>query len=75
MEEKENISFEEAMNNLEKLVDLLESGKVKLDEAFNTFEEGIKYAKICEDKLLNIEQKVAKILNENNKEDNLDIEQ
>lgn len=75
MQEKENISFEEAMNNLEKLVDLLESGKVKLDEAFNTFEEGIKYAKICEDKLLNIEQKVAKILNENNKEEDLDIEQ
>ena len=47
----------------------LENGEIKLDEAFKMFEEGIKYAKICENKLSDIEEKVAKILKDGNKED------
>ena len=68
MNEKE-VSFEEALKKLEEAVSKLENGEIKLDEAFKMFEEGIKYAKICENKLSDIEEKVAKILKDGNKED------
>ena len=68
MNEKE-VSFEEALAKLEEAVNKLENGEIKLDEAFKMFEEGIKYAKICENKLSDIEEKVAKILKDCNKED------
>ena len=67
--EKENITFEEALQKLQNAVNKLENGEIKLDEAFKMFEEGIKYAKICENKLSDIEEKVAKILKDGNKED------
>ena len=68
MNEKE-VSFEEALAKLEEAVNKLENGEIKLDEAFKMFEEGIKYAKICENKLSDIEEKVAKILKDGYKED------
>ena len=68
MNEKE-VSFEEALAKLEEAVNKLENGEIKLDEAFKMFEEGIKYAKICENKLSDIEEKVAKILKDGSKED------
>ena len=68
MNEKE-VSFEEALAKLEEAVNKLENGEIKLDEAFKMFEEGIKYAKICENKLSDIEEKVAKILKDGNEED------
>lgn len=74
MEEKQ-ISFEEALKQLEEMVEKLESGEVKLEEAFKTFEDGLKYAKLCEEKLTNIEKKVAKILDKNNEEKDLEIEE
>ena len=60
--EKENITFEEALQKLQNAVNKLENGEIKLDEAFAMFEEGIKYARICEEKLSSIENKVAKIV-------------
>ena len=68
MEEKK-VSFEEALNLLQNAVNKLENGEISLDEAFSMFEQGIKYAKICEEKLSLIEEKVAKIMKDGNKED------
>ena len=67
--EKENITFEEALAKLQNAVNKLENGEIKLDEAFNMFEEGIKYARICEEKLSSIENKVAKIVKDGKLED------
>lgn len=69
MENEKEITFEEALEKLQNAVNKLESGQIKLDEAFSLFEDGIKYAKICEDKLTNIEEKVAKIVNNGKIED------
>lgn len=68
MEEKE-LSFEEALEKLENAVNKLENGEIKLDEAFKMFEEGIKYAKICENKLSDVEEKVAKIIKDGKEEE------
>ena len=37
---------------------------LKLDEAFKLFEDGLAYAKMCEEELTNIEDKVAKVLHD-----------
>ena len=67
--EKENITFEEALAKLQNAVNKLEMREIKLDEAFDMFEQGIKYARICEEKLTNIENKVAKIVKDGKLED------
>lgn len=67
--EKENITFEEALEKLTDAVNKLENGEIKLDEAFEMFESGIKYARICEEKLSAIEEKVAKIVKDGKIED------
>jgi exodeoxyribonuclease VII small subunit len=67
--EKENITFEEALAKLQNAVNKLENGEIKLDEAFEMFEQGIKYARICEERLTNIEDKVSKILKDGKLED------
>lgn len=67
--EERKVTFEEALNLLQNAVNKLENGEISLDEAFSMFEQGIKYAKICEEKLSLIEEKVAKIMKDGNKED------
>ena len=68
MEDK-NISFEQALNMLQDAVNKLENGEISVDDAFKMFEQGIKYAKICEEKLTSIEEKVAKIMKDGKEED------
>ncbi len=65
----DDLSFEEALNKLENAVSKLENGEIKLDEAFKMFEDGIKFAKICEDKLKEVEEKVTKIINDGKEEE------
>ena len=69
----ENITFEEAMKRLEEIVAALENNQVSLEKSVDLFQEGIKLSKICNDKLNNIEDKVAKILVDDKLED-LEIE-
>lgn len=47
MEKKKTDSFEENLENLEKIVKALENGDVPLDDAIEKFNEGMKYANVC----------------------------
>lgn len=61
---KENIndlSFEEALEKLENLVRDLESGRVKLDDAVETYDKAVRLKKFCEEKLKAATLKVEKI--------------
>ena len=69
----ENITFEEAMKRLEEIVAALENNQVSLEKSVDLFQEGIKLSKICNDKINNIEDKLAKILVDDKLED-LEIE-
>lgn len=71
---KEELSFEESLKNLEIIVKDLESGNVALDDAINKFNEAMKLAKICNDKLTRAEENVNKILKENGKLEDFSIE-
>ena len=62
MKEIENLSFEEALGELEALVRRLEEGKCPLDEAVKTFEKGISLKNYCDNKLKTARLKVEQIL-------------
>lgn len=63
-----NMSFEEAMQRLEKIVSDLEKGDAPLDSSLELFEEGVKLTKLCSEKLNAATQKV-KILTDGREED------
>lgn len=51
-------SFEEALSQLETIVDTMESGNVPLAEMLAKFEEGSKLLKLCEGRLKEAELKI-----------------
>ena len=55
------MSFEQAMSELESVVDRLERGEVPLDESIKLYERGAELKKRCETKLAEAEEKVALI--------------
>jgi len=60
MKEKE-LSFEEAMENLEKIVTELESGELSLDKSVTNFKKGMELSNYCS-KLLDDAEKTISIL-------------
>lgn len=62
--EKEK-SFEELIDELENIADLLESDKLNLDESMKEFEKGMKISKLCNEKLENAEKKINILLEKN----------
>lgn len=57
----EAMSFEQAMKELERVVDQLEKGDVPLDASITLYERGAALKKRCEDELKRAEEKVAAI--------------
>lgn len=58
----ENISFEEAMSQLESTVSGLESGNMSLDDSIIAFEEAVRLVRFCNTKLENAEKKVKLLI-------------
>ncbi len=56
------LSFEDALKELEGIVQKLEQGQVKLDEAISSYERGALLKKHCEQKLAEAKMKVEKIV-------------
>lgn len=63
-EEKKEVSFEEAMKQLEDIVTSLEKGELNLDESVKKFEEGINISKECNKMLEEAEKKISILLEE-----------
>ena len=61
---KKEVSFENAMERLEEIVELLENGDYPLEKSLELFEEGVKLVKLCNTKLENVEKSI-KILTNN----------
>lgn len=62
MQSVNQLSFEEALCELETLARRLEEGKCPLDEAVKTFERGVSLKNHCDQMLKNAKLKVDKIL-------------
>lgn len=56
------LSFEDALKELEGIVQQLEQGKTKLDEAISAYERGALLKRHCEQKLAEAKMKVEKIV-------------
>ena len=50
--------FESALEELEQVVDRLESGELSLEESLEAFEKGVGLVKYCNQKLNDVERKV-----------------
>ncbi len=53
-----DVSFEKALEKLEKIVEALESGDITLEDALLRYEEGIKLSRLCQEKLATAEKKI-----------------
>jgi exodeoxyribonuclease VII small subunit len=58
----ENLSFEDALAELEKIVRALEGGQQKLEDAIAAYERGARLRRHCEAKLAEAEQRVQAIV-------------
>ncbi|MBR1398567.1 MAG: exodeoxyribonuclease VII small subunit [Alphaproteobacteria bacterium] len=57
----ENLTFEDALAQLENIVRELEGGRIKLDDAVEAYEKASALKKFCEERLKNAELKIEKI--------------
>ena len=61
MEMSETTNFGEAVKRLEEIVKQLEQDEVALEESSELFEEGVKLAKLCSDRLHQAEKKIERL--------------
>ena len=61
----QDLSFEESLEQLEEIVNKLETGDVPLDDAIDEFTKAMQLVKICNAKLNNAEEAIAKIVQDN----------
>lgn len=64
MTDKQDITFEEAMENLEKIVEQLEEGDVPLEKAISIYKQGMDLSRLCHTKLKTVEEQLTQILRE-----------
>jgi exodeoxyribonuclease VII small subunit len=62
MEEREEITFEDAMKRLEEIVETLGEGNLSLEDSLKMFQEGMELCKVCNKKLDEAEYKVEKLM-------------
>jgi len=59
----EGTRFEDALDELETIVNALETGEQSLEESLTQFERGISLARYCQKSLGNAEQKISVLMN------------
>lgn len=62
--ENNELKFEEAMEELEQIVDELEEGGLDLEKSLDKFTTGIKLIKFCSKELDKAEEKIEMVLKE-----------
>ena len=69
----QELSFEESLEKLEEIVNKLETGDVPLDDAIDEFTKAMDLVKVCNAKLSNAEEAIAKIVQDNGEIENFNI--
>ena len=72
MAKKASIDLEKSLENLEAIVEELESGDLPLEKAMQKFEEGVKLTRSCQSALRDAEQKVEILLKSAGREESLE---
>ncbi|CAI8166342.1 MAG: Exodeoxyribonuclease 7 small subunit [Pseudidiomarina mangrovi] len=63
-----DISFEQALQQLEHIVVKLEQGELPLEQALEQYEQAVSLARISQQKLQQAEQKISKLLQQQGQE-------
>ena len=61
MANKKEMTFEQAVAELQTVVEKLEAGKVALEESLSLYERGVELVKICNERLDLAEQRVRAV--------------
>lgn len=70
----EPLPFEKALEQLEALVEKMESGELSLEESLKSFEQGIALTQQCNQSLKTAEQTVKMLMEKNGRDAIVDIE-
>jgi len=73
MADEKALTFEEAMEKLEVIVEKLEEGDVPLEEAISFYKEGMELSKLCHNKLKHVEGQLTQILTDDGQVVNFSI--
>ena len=65
VKKKNYTDYESALERLEEITRLLESGEAKLEEAIALYTEGLEISKFCTEKLAEAEKKIKVIIEKN----------
>ncbi len=74
MAKEKELSFEENLEKLEDIVKKLETGDIPLDDAIEKFNDAMNLVKVCDERLKNAEKMVAKIVNDDGKIEDFQVE-
>lgn len=59
MSEKKEMTYEQAVSELEEIISKLESGEASLDDSIALYSRGMELSKFCKEKLDAIEKKIS----------------
>ena len=65
MNDNKKITFEEALKELEEIVDNLNNDEIELEKAISAYEKGMELKKICEQRLKEAKLRIENIKDEN----------
>lgn len=66
----EHPSYEQAVEELEAIIDRIESGEISLEESMTAYERGIALVRRCRDALARAEQRIEELSSNTNDEPN-----
>lgn len=64
MADQERLSFEEALNKLESIVEQLEDEEITLEDSVKLYEEGVRMSKFCTEILEQAELRIEQVNDE-----------
>lgn len=65
---KDKVSFEQAMEQLDDIVESLENGDLSLEDSIGMFQKGIELSNLCSKKLDEAERKITMLIQTQNGE-------
>lgn len=68
-------TFEDALKQLEDIVENLENGDLPLEESVKKYEEGMALAKHCHTLLENAENVLTKVMNDKGEEEDFELDE
>lgn len=64
-DDEDELSFEDALANLEEIIQRMESGEAPLDSLVTHYQTGVKMLKLCREKIEGAEMKIKEVQEKN----------